>query len=247
MDKILGNKFLIANALTYEFSKVSSDALDYDYFSFHDDICRSVELDWQARHLDRRSVAVGADYYLHIWDLLAGKVSGWKEMVYISSGIYSQMVVDLIKPSNCLFSAPDRKFNQVADLNRQGCALTFLNNDCLQTWENHVLTHPDYPFSGDYTVVEVSEVEEMSTPQFDFVDLQSPELTLNPDLIGSVIDSTVSGGAIYISAMNEMMRIYDADYYIEPLYDLYEALDERTDITSYHIPHAIGFQILIKK
>ena len=247
MDKILGNKFLIANALTYEFSKNSSQALDYDFFAVYDDIVRAVNTDWTSRSLDRRSIAVGTDYYLHVWDLLSGKVSGWKEMVYISTGIYSQMVVDLVKPTTALVASPDRNFDFVADLNRKGVALTFLNNDCLQAFEAHVLTHPEYPFTGDYTVIEVEELEAMTEPQFDLVHMHSPDLTINPDLVDKIVDVTNSGGAIYIPVANEMMRLYSPDYYIEPLYDMYEALDDRTDITSYHIPHAIGFQILVKQ
>jgi|11BtaG_2_1085332.scaffolds.fasta_scaffold00033_43 hypothetical protein len=247
MDKILGNKFLIANALTYEFSKNASQELDYDFFSVHDDIVRAVNADWRSKNLDRRSIAVGTDFYMHVWDLLSGKVAGWKEMVYISTGIYSQMVVDLIKPTSALVASPDRNFDFVSDLNRRGCALTFLNNDCLQAFEAHVLTHPEYKFTGDYTVIEYAELEAMTEPQFDFVHMHSPDLTLNPALIGKIVDITNSGGALYLSGVNEMMRLYSPDYYIEPLYDLYEALDERTDITSYHIPHAIGFQILVKK
>jgi len=243
MDKILGNKFLIANALTYEFSKNSSQALDYNFFTVHDDIVRSINADWTSRNLDRRSVAVGSDYYLHVWDLLAGKVAGWKEMVYICLGLYSQMLTDLIQPTTALIAVPDRSFDLVLDLNRKGVALTFLNNDCLQAFESHVLTHPDYNFTGDYTVIEVEELEAMSEPQFDFVCMPSPDLTINADLIDKTIDVTNSGGAIIIAAANEMMRLYSPDYYIEPLFDLYEALDDRTDITSYHIPHAIGFQI----
>lgn len=247
MDKILGNKFLIANALTYEFSKNSSQALDYDYFTVHDDICRSVQLDWQSRHLDRRAVAVGADYYLHIWDLLAGKVAGWREMVYIVQGLYSQMLADLIQPTTALIAIPDRSFDLVLDLNRKGVALTFLNNDCLRTFEEHILTHPDYHFTGDYTVIEVEELEAMTEPQFDLVCVPSPDLIINADLIGSTIDATNSGGVIMIGACNEGMRLYSPDYYIEPVYDMYEALETRTDITSYHIPHATGFHIVVKQ
>ena len=247
MDKILGNRFLIANALTYEFSKNSSQALDYDYFAFHEDIVRAVTADWVSKNLDRRSIAVGTDLYMHTWDAMAGKVTGWKEMAYISNGLYAQMVVDLVKPTSALVATPDRNFDFVSDLNRKGCALTFLNNDCLQAFEAHVLTHPEYQFTGDYTVIEVEELEAMTDPQFDFVHMSSPDLTINPELIDKIVDITNSGGAIYIGAANELMRLYSPDYYLEPLYDMYEALDERTDITSYHIPHAIGFQILVKQ
>ena len=247
MDKILGNRFLIANALTYEFSKNSSQALDYDFFSFHDDIVHAVSADWVSKNLDRRSIAAGTDPYLHMWDILGGKVSGWKEMIYISTGMYAQMVGDLIKPTSALIATPDRTFDFVSDLNRKGCALTFLNNDCLQAFEAHVLTHPEYRFTGDYTVIEVEELEAMTEPQFDLVYMPSPDLTLNPILVDKVVDITNSGGAIFISFANENMRMYSPDYYLEPLYDMYEALDARTDITSYHIPHAIGFQILVKQ
>jgi hypothetical protein len=184
---------------------------------------------------------------MHVWDLLSGKVAGWKEMVYISTGIYSQMVADLIQPTTALVASPDRNFDFVLDLNRKGCALTFLNNDCLQAFEAHVLTHPDCNFTGDYTVMEVEELEAMTEPQFDFVHMHSVDLTINPALIDKVVDVTNSGGAIYLSGVNEMMRLYSSDYYIEPLYDMYEVLDDRTDITSYHIPHAIGFHILVKQ
>lgn len=247
MDKILGNKFLIANALTYEFSKKSSEALDYDYFSVYDDIVRSVKADLTSKNLDRRAVATGSDHYTNAWNLLSGTPAGWKETMYIIAGMYAQMIIDLVQPTSSLIVTPDRGFDVALDLNRKGVAQTFVNNDCLQTFEEHVLPHPDYTFTGDYTVIEVEELEAMTAPQFDFVAVSSVDLTINPDLIGSLIDATNPGGCIYISAVNESMRLYSADYYIEPLYDLFEALDGRTDITSYHIPHATGFQIVVKQ
>lgn len=247
MDNILGNRLLIANALTYEFSKNSSQAIDYDFFSVHDDIARSIKADRIAKNLDRRSVAVGADFLLHDWDLLSGTPTGWKEGMYIASGLYNQMIADIVKPTTALVVAPDVNFDFVLDLNRKGVALTFLNSDRLHAFEAHVLTHSEYQFTGDYTVIEYEELESITESQFDMVCMGSPDLTINPDLIDKTIEATNSGGAIIIGASNQGMRLYSPHYYIEPVYDMYEALDARTDITSYHIPYLAGFHILVKQ
>jgi hypothetical protein len=247
MDKILGSKFLIANALTYEFSQNSSRELDYDFFSFHDDVAKTLRAEWASLGLDRRAIAVGSDFYLHTWDLVSGAVAGWKETVFICTGLYSQMSADIAKPTDVLMLTPDRNFDFAADMQRKGCNMTFVNNECLDIFERHVLTRPEFPWEGDYNVVDIEELENLDGAQFDFVHIHTVDTLINPPLLDKVIDLTRSGGVIYTAPSNENMRLYSDKYYIEPLFDFYEQIHERDDITSYHIPHALGFHILVKK
>lgn len=247
MDDIFGNKFLIANAMTYGFSKNSSEELDYDFFAVYDDIARSIKDDIVAKNFDRRAIAVGADPIINGWEVLSGTVSGWREAMYISGGLYHQMIADLIQPTTALVDSPDVQFDFVLDLNRKGVDLTFINNDRLYKFESFVLTHPEYNFTGDYTVIEYEELESITEPQFDLTCAPHVEMLWNPDLVDKIIDATNSGGAIMFPFASEGMRLYSETYYIEPVYDVYEALDERTDITSYHIPYLGGFHIIVKK
>jgi len=247
MDKVLGSRFLIANAITADISKNGSQELDYPFYEVYDDVVRDVTNFWQEQNLDRRAIAVGSDYYMHVWDILAGKPAGWREMVYFGLGVYSEMLVDIKQPATALIASPDRKFNFVAYCASKGIEMTFLNNDCLYNFENFVLNHPEFNFDINYTVLDMQEFEEMNTPQFDYCEFITMDVGTSPELIDTYINVTNPGGVLYMANANEMMRMYSPDYYIEPIYDFYEYIEDRTDITSYHIPHQVGFHIMIKK
>ena len=64
MDKILGNKFLLASLISSELTRDLSDGLEYNYDSAYSDINYSIKEYYNSMTLDRRAIAVGTDGHM---------------------------------------------------------------------------------------------------------------------------------------------------------------------------------------
>jgi len=247
MDEVLNNKTLITNIITKESSSYSCLELDYDYWEVMVDAANLISSYWTSINTDKRSIAVGADFYIHVWDLYVGDITGWREQSYISGGIYAQMLCDILQPNNVLISSPDRHFDLVALLSQRGCNLTFLNNECLYNFENFVRDLQSYPFDIQYSAIDYQDILDSTTEQYDFMHLQSSDAIIDLNLVDAYINSLNSGGVIYMPHANENGRLYGEDYFIEPIVPVFDKFLDNPNMYSYHIPNTIGFQVAIKK
>lgn len=247
MREILNNKFMMVAAITNELSKPSGGKLNYSYDEVVFDVSNSVSSYINNANLDRRVIAVGAEPRIHIWDLLSSNIDGWKDHTYIASGIYAQMLAKIKEPSSSLIFEPDRHFELVAVLNELGSSISFINNECLFMFESFVRDAASYPFSFDYTTIDMDDLE--SPPEglgFDFISVSMLDLINDFDIIDQCAQILNPGGIIYITYANESGRLYSQDYYVEPLVNVYEKIFNLEGITTYHMSNSVGFQILIK-
>lgn len=247
MLEVISNKVLLTNIITKNSSRYSCSELDYDYWEVMVDAAKLISEYWTSQNVDKRVIAVGADFYIHVWDLYVGDLTGWKEQSYISGGMYAQMVVDILKPQKALISSPDRHFDLIALLASRGCSLTFLNNECLFNFENFIRDLPSYPFTIEYDTIDYQDLLSNTAPEYDFMHMQSSDAIVDPDLIDAYDVSLNSGGVIYVPFVNEDTRLYSADYHVEPVVSVLDAFLSKENMYSYHIPNTIGFQIVVKK
>ena len=109
-----------------------------------------------------------------------------------------------------------------------------------------VLNTPEYPFNINYSVYEYSDIHNQNSPIFDFVTVPGSCLTLDDDLLHSLVDCLLPGGIIHIHNTNSNSRIYGEEYEMQPTYPIFSIIDDFPQLTSYHIPYGIGHNILIK-
>ena len=79
MDKILGNKFLLASLISTELTRDLSDDLEYDYDSAYNDINYSIKEYYNSMTLDRRAIAVGTDGVMLSHEVFNNPQIGWKQ------------------------------------------------------------------------------------------------------------------------------------------------------------------------
>lgn len=246
MYNLVENRFLLISTVTKELTMNASSSLDYDYWEVMSDASKAISNYYDSINLDRRVMAVGSEVRIHVWDIMSGNLDGWKEHIFVSSGVYAQMIFDMTPPTKALIFEPDRQYDMVAYLASIGCELTFVNNECLFLFENFVRDLPSYPFSFSYNTIDRNDIPDASM-EFNFVNVPINELVIDELMMDDIISSMSTGGVLYVPHANQSGRMYSEDYYIEPVTRVYEDILLRNDITSYHIPSAIGFQISIKK
>lgn len=246
MYNLVENRFLVTSAVTKEVSSYASRELEYDYWEVMQDACKAITGYYNEINLDRRVLAVGSEVRIHVWDIMSGNIDGWKEHIFVASGMYGQMIADMTLPSRALIIEPDRQYDLVALLASRGCELFFLNNECLFLFENFIRDLPSYPFSFSYKTIDRHEIPDPSL-SFDFVNAPLSDLILEDTLLDDLINSMNSGAVMYTPYANESGRMYSEDYHIEPATNVYEEILSRNDINSYHMPGGIGYQISIKK
>lgn len=247
MSEVLQNKTILKDIITKELSNYSATELPYSWDEVITDAAMGISNFWNSVNVDKRVVAVGADFYIHSWDLYAGMMDGWKDRTYVCGGLYAQMLCDLKLPQTALISSPDRHFDLVALLASRNVNLYFMNNDSLYNFENFIRDLQSYPFEFTYNVVNYQDIILGVANQFDFVQVQASDLVIDIELVNSYLSHVSPGGVVYMPYANEEGRLYTEDYYVEPITDVYEIVSQRDDFYSYHIPNAIGFQVLIRK
>jgi hypothetical protein len=181
---------------------------------------------------------------MHIWNASGGR-PGWSDMTYMFTNGYATMAADMKKPQRAFITTPDVQFEMVAMLHNAGCNLSFLNNDWLYQFEDFVLTQPEYP-DVHYTTYDFDELMDLQEPCFDFIALSATHAVTCNDLLHKSLDLLEPNGLLCLSTVNEIMRLYSEEYHIQPIYDIYEILESRDDITYYHMPHGPGYQYVVK-
>lgn len=247
MREILNNKFMMVAAITNEITRSYGSRLQYDYNEAVIDISKSISGYIAEANLDRRIIAVGAEPRIHVWDLFASNMDGWKDHMYLASGPYAQMIAQINSPSSSLIFDPDRHFELVATLNDLGSEINFVNNECLLMFERFVRDQPSYPFSFNYNTLDMQDVD--SPPEglgFDFICITMVDLVNDYSTIENCVNLLNSGGVMYVAYANESGRLYSEDYYVEPVTEVYERLLAMDNISTYHMSNSIGFQIVIK-
>lgn len=246
MYNLVENRFLVTSAVTKEISSYASKDLEYDYWEVMQDASRAISSYYDSINMDRRVIAVGSEVKIHVWDIIAGNIDGWREHIFVASGMYGQMIADLTSPQHALIIEPDSQYDLVALLASRGCQLTFMNNESLFLFENFIRDLPSYPFSFSYNTIDRAELA-VGDLSFDFINAPLVDLILEESLLNDSLSSLQSGGVIYTPYANQSGRMYSEDYHIEPATRVYEDILSRNDITSYHLPGGIGYQISIKK
>ncbi len=246
MDKILGNKFLLASLISSELTRDLSDGLEYNYDSAYDDINTSIKEYYNSMTLDRRAIAIGTDGHMLSHELFNSPQIGWKQSLYLCTDYFALLMANVKKPKNALINGPDKHFNLVAALASMGCELTFLNNKFLNNFELFVLNNPEYPFDIEYNVIEQEDIYEYTDAKFDFMALAGVYLVLDDELINSHIDALEVGGVMHIIDTNDNSEIYGENYAHSPSYKLFEVIDDYPNITTYHVPFGIGHNFIIK-
>ena len=246
MDKILGNKFLLASLISSELTRDLSDNLEYNYDSAYDDINTSIKEYYNSMTLDRRAIAIGTDGHMLSHELFNNPQIGWKQSLYLCTDYFSLMMANVKKPKNALINGPDKNFTLVAALATMGCKLTFLNNKYLNNFELFVLNNPEYPFDIEYEVIEQEDIHGYSGLKFDFMTLGAGVLLFDDELINSHIDALEVGGVIHLINTNDNSEIYGENYAHCPSYRLFEVIDDYPNITTYHVPFGIGHNFIIK-
>ena len=245
MSNAFDEKMLFSCAIAGDISKSSTDRLGHDWWSMYVDTAKTVGNYWTQANLDRRAVAVGSMLETHYWDFMSD-VPGFKEFLLLHSSIYPQMFVDIKAPQRALIFPPARYGDLVLLLQSKGTELYFLNNDLLREFESSLLNHPDYNFSSDYNVIDLDEFEAITDLTFDFVVYDIADIRINNSLFTWTLDRLATGGIGYFANCNEMTRMYSDNYHLLPIYDLFELLEERADVSYYHIPWAAGIQVITK-
>lgn len=246
MSEAFKNKTVLTDIITKELSKNSSLSLDYDYEEVISDASQAIANYKSSINVDKRVVAVGADLYIHLWEPWSALLDGWKERMFISAGLYAQMLLDIARPNTAVFTTPDRHFDTVALCAERGMEIYFLNNDSLFNFENFIRDLPSYPFNFNYNVIEFSDFIEDTSLSFDFIQAFSSDFVLDYDFIDAFVDRMSANGFGYISAANEETRLYSEDYFIEPIANILELINARPEISSYHLPNAHGFHVVSK-
>lgn len=246
MDEVLGNRFLLSALITKELTRDASGSLPYNFDSAFTDIHTSIRNYYNSLTLDKRAIAIGTDGDLMMHELFDSPQLGWGQLLYISTDYFSLMLADIKRPSSSLVIGPDIHFNLVATLHSMGSSLSFVNNKFLNNFEKFVLNTPEYPFNINYSVYEYSDIHNQNSPIFDFVTVPGSCLTLDDDLLHSLVDCLLPGGIIHIHNTNSNSRIYGEEYEMQPTYPMFSIIDDFPQLTSYHIPYGIGHNILIK-
>jgi len=246
MTEAFKNKTVLMDIITKEISKNSALALDYNYEEVLTDASQAIQNYKNSIGVDKRVVAAGADLYIHIWETFDALFDGWKERMFISGGLYAQMLLDIGRPNTAVFTTPDRHFDTVALCAERGVEIYFLNNDSLFNFENFIRDLPSYPFNFNYNVIEFSDFIEDTSLSFDFIQMFSSDFILDSDLINAFVERMSPGGFGYLSAMNEETRLYSEDYFIEPISHILELLNAKAEVSTYHIPNVYGFQVVTK-
>jgi hypothetical protein len=246
MDEILGNKFLLSALITAELTRDSSKSLQYDFDAAFTDIHTSIRNYYNSMTLDKRAIAIGTDGDLMMHELFDTPELGWKQLLYISTDYFSLMLLNIKKPTSSLIVGPDIHFNLVATVQAMGSQISFINNKFLNNFEKFALGSPEYPFAMNYSVYEYDDVHNEPGEIFDFITVPGSCVTLDEDLLSSLVKTLQPGGIIHIHNTNSNARIYGEDYEIQSTYPIFEIIDEFQEINSYHIPYGIGHNILVK-
>lgn len=244
MDDLLGNKFLTVNAFTTRLSRFAGHDDDI-YNEIREDVCRLVTDFLQSINVDRRALAIGSEYSLTQWEIYSGNQVGWTDMTYLFSTGLTTMMIDAKKPQRAFVSTPDDGFEFVALLASMGASVSFLNNEWLLFFERFVLPHAEFP-DVSYATYDFNELMNLTEPCFDFVSLSATHAVSNNEILDKLIDLMEPGAVMTLSMTNEIMKLYTPEYMIQPVYDVYEILENRDDITYYHMPHGPGYQYVIK-
>jgi hypothetical protein len=247
MKDLVNNKFLMMSLITKEASNPYDKNLNYDYNEVMVDAADAVRNYLNEKNIDRRVIAVGADPRLHMWDIMSANQNGWKDHIYVATGMYAQMLVEISKPSTALIFQPDGHYNLSATLSENGCELYFPNTDGLVLFERCVRDLGSYPFNYPYKVIDMDDIfvneNELS---FDFIAVPIHDLMLDELFLDKLVDMLNDGGIMYILFANESGRLYTDDYYVEPITDIFEKILSKYNLSTYHIPSSIGFQIVVK-
>jgi hypothetical protein len=247
MREVINDRFLMMSLITNELSLGIDKELEYDYWEVLNDTALKVSNFYDEINLDRRTIAVGAEPRIHIWDIMSGGQNGWNDHIYIATGLYSLMLIQLLEPKKALIFHADTAYNVSAVLSHIECDITFANNIELLFFEKFIKNSKSYPFKFDYKVVNMQEILlGKHDVKYDFISLQFNEFTLDDEMIDTVIDALNPGGVLWTTMANESGRLYSDDFYVEPIVDIYEKILSRTDITTYHIPSSVGFQVVVK-
>jgi len=247
MSGQFSEKMLFTAAVSRDISRPSSSALNYDWWDTYCDAARIITTNWREANLDRRAVATGSLLQLHYWDLTSSQVPGFQDFVFLHAGFYAQMFADIKPPQKALVFSPGRQFDLVAHLASIGAELTFLNSDLLKEFEDGVLSNPDFPFSAEYQVLDLQEIDTVTDLQFDMVVYDQAELLMNKDLFSWTLDRLSIGGVAHFASCNEMTRLYDDNYHLLPTFDFFEMLDARDDVSYYHLPWGAGVTVITKR
>lgn len=248
MREVLNNKFLMMAAVTNQLKKNSSSSLNYDSWEIIQDVARSVSEFVASSNLDRRVIAAGAEPRINLWDIFSPNVDGWKDHMQLAMGVYAEMIIDMLNPSDVLIAEADAYFNVSALLADKGANITFVNNEALYYYESFLRDAPSHTPSYPYSTVDASDIlDENFTGTYDMVIVPTYFIVNDDELLNGYIDRLNPGGVLYVAYANESGRLYTDDFYVEPIVDIFETILERDDITTYHMPNGIGYQICIKK
>jgi hypothetical protein len=248
MREVLNNKFLMMAAVTNQLKKNSSSSLDYDPWEVIQDVARSVSEFVASSNIDRRVIATGAEPRINLWDIFSPNVDGWKDHMELAMGIYAEMVIDMLNPSEVLICEADAYFKVSALLADRGANITFINNEALYYYESFVRDASSHTPTYPYSTVDSSDILDQSfSGTYDMVIVPTYFIVNDDELLNAYIDRLNPGGVLYVAYANESGRLYTDDFYVEPIVEIFETILGRNDITTYHMPNGIGYQICIKK
>lgn len=235
-------------AVTNQLKNNSSSSLGYDSWEVVGDVSRSVSEFISSANLDRRVIATGAEPRINLWDILSADVNGWKDHMQLAMGTYAEMLIDIMNPSDVLIAEADAYFNVSALLASKGANLTFVNNEALYYFENFVRDAASYTPSYSYNTVDASDIVGVDfAATYDMIIVPTYFVINDDELLNRYIDRLNPGGVLYIAYANESGRLYTEDFYVEPIVNMFETILDRNDLSTYHMPNGIGYQISIKK
>jgi len=238
-------KVLFSSAIAGDLSRPSSSSMPHSWWDIYLDAGRTITNYWVSANLDRRAIAVGSMLETHYWEFISD-VPGFREFILLHSSVYPQMFVDIKTPQRALIFPPARYGDLLLLMQSKGTEFYFLNNDLLREFESSLLKHPDYDFSSNYTVIDLDEFQTLTDITFDFIVYDVADVRINNELFNWTLDRLASGGIGYFANCNEMTRLYQDNYHLTPIYDIFEMLEERQDVSYYHVPWAAGIQIITK-
>ena len=247
MREVLNNKFLMIAAVSNQLKKTATESFDYDSWEVMQDVSRAVSEFHKLSNLDKRVIAVGSEPRINLWDIARPNLGGWKDHIQLGFGVYAQMVAEMLKPSEVFIAEPDAYFDLSALAASTGASITYLNNESLYIYENFVRDQRSYTPQYSYSTIDYSDLLDQNfSASYDLIVAPMWYVVNDLEILDAFIDRLNVGGAFYLAYSNESNRLYTEDFHVEPIVDVFERLLEREDITTYHLPNGIGYQISIK-
>lgn len=246
MFNLQNNAVLIGNVFSRNNSRDISDELSLEetYYEIASDIRNHIN----SSSVDKRVIAISANYHPKVWEAISATAPGTKQTVYNNMQLFNQIVISLVKPSSSLVLIPDQYMLTVAALNHIGSSLTFVNDQSLYNFENFVLENSQYPFNSTYNVVDYQDlIDENFSEKFDFIFAGAISFNSDIDLLYSLVDSLNSGGCLLIGNTSNMSEVYYSQISINVGTYLHRAINSIENVYTYHIPFGIGFDIIVKK